>query len=528
MDRTRVHGHVRYGALALAAAMLPWSEFLLSNALIVLLVNWLWEGLATRTLGQRTRAALTDPIAAIWVSFFVLHLLGLAWSSDLAWGVDLCRILLPVPILALVLGSSPRMDERGLNAILLLGAWSALASTIACIVLRWDAFVLGDHRALSPFISHMRLGLMLCFAIAVLLLRWPQRPIMRLCHVAGILWAGLFLLLLGGVAAWLILLVVLLWMAMRGAARLGRIWRAGAWVALIGTVMVLGMVTHRAWSDYDRPAEDLDTLPLVTAGGEAYFHDRERPLRANGRNVWINLADGELGRAWDRRSGVPYAGRDARGQLVKGTLVRYMTSLGLRKDSLGVVGLSDEDVRRIEQGIASADVGRVHPLRTRLEEVFYEIGSYRAGGDANAHSVTMRIEYLRVGWGIALDNIGWGVGTGDTQRAFDQAYLRGGTTLRPEWRLRAHDQFLTWWISFGAVGMTWCLFAWWWPAWRGRAARRPLFVAWALIAVLSFLTEDTLETQMGATFVALYYGLFVLAAPIMPRSCATPVPGRSA
>src|SRR5690606_5017606 len=100
MDRTRVHGHVRYGALALAAAMLPWSEFLLSNALIILLANWLWEGLATRTLGPRARAALTDPIAAVWGSFFVLHIIGLAWSSDLGWGLDLCRILLPVPILA--------------------------------------------------------------------------------------------------------------------------------------------------------------------------------------------------------------------------------------------------------------------------------------------------------------------------------------------------------------------------------------------------------------------------------------------
>jgi hypothetical protein len=40
-----------------------------------------------------------------------------------------------------------------------------------------------------------------------------------------------------------------------------------------------------------------------------------------------------------------------------------------------------------------------------------------------------------------------------------------------------------------------------------------LFIAWAILFGLSCLTDDTVETQAGATFFALYYALLVFAAP---------------
>ena len=44
-DRFR---QVHVGALALALIMLPWSEFLLSNAQFLLVGCWLWDGVAKR------------------------------------------------------------------------------------------------------------------------------------------------------------------------------------------------------------------------------------------------------------------------------------------------------------------------------------------------------------------------------------------------------------------------------------------------------------------------------------------------
>jgi O-antigen ligase len=529
MSSSAVHAHVHRAALALGVIALPWSEFLLSNALIILFVNWLWEGLGRGDLKARCIRALTTPASAIWLGSFGLHLLGLLWTQDLKWGMDLCRILLPVPILGLVLGSSPRLSAHQLRSLLTLGAWSVVASTLVCLLLRHEVLGRGGFRELSVFISHIRLALMVCFAVVVLLMHWPRTRWQRIAHLAAIGWSLFFLVLLKGITGWLVLPVLAAWGAWRWAGRYGVAGRIGWGVAVIAALgAAAGYVGHAVEEYSIQASEDLSRLEVATAGGEVYFHDRERPQRENGHYVWIHVADDELERGWRRRSEVPFLGKDAKGQLLKGTLVRYLASMGQRKDSLGVLALSDEDVARIEQGVHSVEEGRLDPITARLDQVLYELDAYSTTGDANGHSITMRAEFLRTGWAIAKANWLIGTGTGDTQRAFDEAYDRRGSTLQPRWRLRAHDQYLTWWISFGVLGLIVCLFTWCWPAYLSGAVRHPLFVAWAIIVALSFLTEDTLETQMGATFAALYYALFVLAAPITSRSAPAHAQERSA
>jgi hypothetical protein len=210
---------------------------------------------------------------------------------------------------------------------------------------------------------------------------------------------------------------------------------------------------------------------------------------------------------------VPFNGADKRGGQLYGTLARYLTSKGLRKDSVAVMSLSEQEVRSIEHGITSVRSGQRSQLRERIAEVMFEMDRYRAYGDANGHSVTMRFEFLKAGWAIAKDNWVTGVGTGDTRPAFADQYERMRSSLLPEWRLRAHNEYLTLLISFGAFGLLWAVFSWWWPAWAVGAWRDPLFIAWAILFGLSCLTDDTVETQAGATFFALYYALLVFAAP---------------
>ena len=167
-------------------------------------------------------------------------------------------------------------------------------------------------------------------------------------------------------------------------------------------------------------------------------------------------------------------------------------------------------------------------MRARLEQVLYELDAYRTTGNPNGHSVTMRMEFQRVGLGIVREHWLAGVGTGDTQQAFNAAYEQEHSALLPRWRLRAHNEYLTLAISFGVFGLLWSLFSWWWPAWRNKAFGHPLFIAWGIIFLLSCFSEDTIETQPGATFFALYYALFVFAAPLNGEGAPAPAPGRSA
>jgi hypothetical protein len=502
---------VHLTALALAVIMLPWSTAFLSIAQMLLAANWLAEGIARKDLGGRFKRAFSSAPVLVVLSFLALHMLGLLWTEDMAWGMDLVRILAPVLVFGVILGGSERLQAVELRTILLLGAWSAVASAL---VGQWVAPPDADYRTLSKFISHIRLALLLAFA-AVVFIHYRTGPWWRLlAQGVGAVFAVYAIGRLGSLQALALLIgiaVVMLWRASASWAPPVRRGLRSAMVLL--PVVALVWLAFLVKDRYRMPDADLDARAERTAGGELYDHDPTNPQTENGQHVWSYVVWGELARTWERRSSVPFDAKDRNGGPVYGTLARYLTSKGLRKDSVAVMGLTDEEVHAIEQGVASAHAGDQGRVRARLEEVMMEVERYRAYGDANGHSVTMRIEYLKAGMAIARDHWLVGVGTGDTRPAFAAQYERMHSSLLPEWRHRAHNEYLTLWISFGILGLAWSLFSWWWPAWKLGAWREPLFIAWAILFAGSCFTDDTVETQAGATFFALYYALFVFAAP---------------
>ena len=503
------------GALAMAAIMLPWSEFLLSIAQFALVATWITEGIARKDLAGRFRRAFTHPACLVFLSFFGLHVIGLMWTTDLQWGLDLCRILLPVLAFAPVLSSSARLSAKELRIVLLLGAWATVASTITCLALRHDVLGKGGYRELSIFISHIRLALLLCLSVAVFV-HYVRRTLFHLLvHGAAIVWCLFFLDRLSSLLGLGILVLLLVWALWHWSAYRGTRVR---WVTRAVLLIVpISAASYVRWcvTTYEKgDGTRLDLLEQATAGGEVYYHDLVDPQRENGHYVWVYCADKELQRTWDRRSRIPFAGKDAAGQPLRSTLIRYLASMGLRKDSLGMLALKQEDVERIEQGVTSIVSGRRDPVRARIDQVLYELEYYKRTGNASGHSVAMRMEFLRTGWSIAKAHWLTGVGTGDTRPSFAAEYERLHSSLDERWRLRAHNEYLTLWISFGVFGLLWSLLSWAWPASALGAFRHPLFVCWAIIFLVSCASEDTIETQMGATFFAFYYALFVFAAPL--------------
>ena len=108
-----------------------------------------------------------------------------------------------------------------------------------------------------------------------------------------------------------------------------------------------------------------------------------------------------------------------------------------------------------------------------------------------------------------------GVGTGDTKIAFAAAVRATcDTALSTEWRYRAHNEYLTLLDQLRCLrpAVERCSAGGGRRGCSGRGAIR-YFIAWAIIFGISCLTDDTIETQAGATFFGLYYALFVFAAP---------------
>ena len=92
-----------------------------------------------------------------------------------------------------------------------------------------------------------------------------------------------------------------------------------------------------------------------------------------------------------------------------------------------------------------------------------------------------------------------------------QQYIIDNSKLNLHWRNRAHNQLITFLLTFGIFGFAWILLA---VAFALRYERKNIdfiFLCFFLIFLFSTINEDTLETQIGATFYALFLSLLLFA-----------------
>jgi hypothetical protein len=250
-------------------------------------------------------------------------------------------------------------------------------------------------------------------------------------------------------------------------------------------------------------------LEKHTINGNKYRHDFRNLHVENGHWVGLYHCDEELEREWNKVSAIPFDSLDRRGQKIRHTIARYMTSLNLRKDSAGVSALAPEDIQMIEKGYSNYIFKNKLSFKPRLYEVIWEIDLYRRGGSPAGHSVAQRMEYMKAAFGIIQNHFWFGTGTGDVQASFYKQYAKMGTMLSVHKQHRAHNQFVSFFVAFGFVGFIFISIAMIYPVWYRRKELSYLFLIVFAVSMVSMLNEDTLETQAGVTFFTFFYSLFI-------------------
>jgi O-antigen ligase len=260
------------------------------------------------------------------------------------------------------------------------------------------------------------------------------------------------------------------------------------------------------------PLVDTSTLELITSQGNSYVHDTLNTQLENGNYIWMYQCKKELEENWKERSELNYNGLDKKGQELEYTLIRFLSSKGFRKDAEGLLKLTDNEIKAVENGIANVNGMSKFSIYYRLGNIFWEIDDYQRGGDPSGHSVVQRLEYWKAALLASSDNLFFGVGTGDVMTAMNIAYDKNPTLLKFSSRKRPHNQFLSVFVGFGLFGLCWFLFALFYPL---KSLLYNInfnfYVCFWIVAMSSMLTEDTLDTQAGVSFFAFInsYFLFV-------------------
>ena len=167
--------------------------------------------------------------------------------------------------------------------------------------------------------------------------------------------------------------------------------------------------------------------------------------------------------------------------------------------------LTPFDVHNIENGIASVELLK-SGIMARLNGIKYQFNN---NFDPNGHSILQRLEYWKTALKIIRKNWIIGTGTGDVQLAFDQQYEKDNSILLKKNRLRAHNMYLTIWLTFGISGLI-VFVGFLYSFIRINIKNKELIaILFFFVMIATFLIEDTIETQMGVSIISLFSGLFM-------------------
>ena len=528
--------------LLMVAVGLTLSPFLMGMSQFWLVIVWVVDaltpdrhcGLDPQSPGRGFNAKLSrfwsNKAAVLLVAFYLMHVVGLLWTSDFDYALKDLRVKLPILVMPLVLSSMEPLDRKRFNFVMLVYVLSVFIATVFSSVTYWRHSY-EDVREISHFISHIRFCLNIVFCIAIIgyyifkmrVSRGNGVPAfgMKVAVNQYLMWFMLFwfayqIYIFESLSGYVILAIVLVASAVYAFLhwKKSRGWHiAVAAAALLVLVAAFFIVRYEVKPLLKVEPVDFATLEQQTVQGNPYWHDTVYNPVEDGKYVGLYYCRTELQEAWAQRSDKAFDGTTESGENLEATLARYLTSKDLRKDAQGVMALTDEDIRNVEQGVANYN-NWMHPgLRARLSATLFEYNLYRRFGNPNGGSLSQRIEYTRASFHIIGQHPWFGVGTGDVPQAFAQTYDDIHSPLKEEFRFRAHNQYLAIAVAFGLVGLAFFLFVLLYPWCASRKRHSYLYMVFLAIMLLSMFPEDTLETQAGATLFAFFEALLLFASP---------------
>lgn len=479
---------------------------------IILLGNWLIE-LNFKNKWQQLKS---NKIFWAIVSVYLLHFIGLLYSNDLKAAWDDLLIKFPLLLLPMVFFSAKPLSLKEFYGLLQCFLLGSLFSTAWCLVYN---FILHHNevvRNVSRFMSHIRLGLYINMAIAIsIYFVFKTQGFIKKTGFLLLAFYFVAVLVLLGLASGLMYCFILI-----SGALFYVIYKQGMIVKLSATVLLIGL----AWfvTDYikDIKNEQLELKPGAynekqqkSLAGNLYLHFDTLGQKENGNKVLMNIQLEELQRSWKRLAPADSFDYGKAHHLKRyEVLVRYLSSKSLSKDSAGIAQLSETDIHNIKHDVTNYKYPEWNYLHQRVYELVNEYDEFQNNRQINGHSLTMRLYFWKAALHIIKSHWLIGIGGGDTQTELNKTYVETHSPLEPAWYKRPHNQFLSFMVSYGLIGLIIFLGSIFYPIVKLRDTLPKLFWPFFVLAMTSFILEDTLETQAGVTFYAFFLALFMSVA----------------
>lgn len=486
---------------------IPCSNILMSIGGIALAAMFL----ISPKLLSRTKQVFKEPFTMFALALFIWHVVGLLWTYHIDEGIRDIRIKLPILLFPIALAGIFKLTAHQRLWVIRIYLLTVFTNTLVLFGIheRWYGPDIQNFRDISLFISHIRLSLNICFAIGLLWL-YPgvfntTNKVFVLLKIAFSIWAIYFLSILESGTSMLIgastIVIGFLYFIFNKTTGKQKI--ITLCLFFVGTIIGTTIISTFYRSVFTPKYSSTLNHIKYNNNQKNYTHYHHSLQVENGFYVNHHINLKELTRAWNKRTHSNLFEINNTGYQTKANLLRYLTSKGLTKDSIGLSKISDEEIKHIINGATNYRFTNANGFVKRLYAIMFEWSEYKLGHSPNGHSLFMRLEFVKTGIHILKNNWVKGVGTGDLQAAFNKAYKQLNSKLAPKWRHRAHNQYLSVWLALGVVGLLLFFGMILYPFYSKN--KFPVYTWYfVLIMLLSFITEDTLETQAGVTFIMFF------------------------
>ena len=288
---------------------LSFSRAFVSLSYVVIIAAWLIDKDVLKKFGK----FFQNKPAWILASIYIMHLLGLLYTSDFSYAWLDIRTKIPILILPLVFSTMNPLSKKEFTAVLLVFSLSVVGSMGTALF--WffkDSLV--DFREAFHFVSHIRLGMMSVIAISVFgwftfkkSLGFPLwAKVVFISLSVFLLWAITVLEIMSGMLLFVLASGIL---AMFYVLKLSK--NYSLWIA-IGFIGVLVVVVSYLYVVIDNYYQVNPSISLVkeTNRGNRYENQESQFPIENGNYIGRQLCWKEMRQAWNRRSSINFDSLD--------------------------------------------------------------------------------------------------------------------------------------------------------------------------------------------------------------------------
>ncbi len=152
---------------------------------------------------------------------------------------------------------------------------------------------------------------------------------------------------------------------------------------------------------------------------------------------------------------------------------------------------------------------RVQSLTGRFREIFVTQWAPPVGIYYNSTNLRIGIYFCSIP--ILIDNWFLGLGTGDVQGCLNKCYKdKGFSDVMHKDQLNSHNEYINVWLNTGLIGIILFLLSLLVPFRLTFLKANLFYMAFIILMMISFLTENVLERQKGIVFYSFFNSLLAL------------------